>query len=342
MRGHIEGTSNRTGTLRVRLVSGRRRIYAEKTLASPRLPATNITILAVYSELPYQYPVEGPPCIIEPSVITCTVWCVELGIEIQVYPELLTVQALYDGLLVAVWTTAQKIPQHRWSCSAQLATVLVFLTTLTVVGRCYATASAEAPLGQFNSNPQSAPRPFYNSKFPTSSLVLSRLFIPGRLVKSDTRIIRENSKVLYNPDLDKIRTKREFKTAQRNRIADLKSKSISEENSTTFKNSNPSTDIFSLRTSKIFGQVDGSKLELSALVGNASEGGSEISNTTRVIGTNKTEVEAHQNDSSFREEGKELLRSTQRPMPPAHAHDNESCKSTPSSYLNKTQDVTVT
>lgn len=326
MQGHIEETSNRTGILRVRLVFDRRRIYAEKTLSSPRPPATSITILAVYSELPYQYPVENPPCIIGPSVITCTIWCIELGIEIRAYPELLTVQALYDGLLVAIWTTAQKIPQHRWSCSAQLATILVFLTTLTIVGRCYASASAEAPLGQFNSNPQSAPRPFYNSKFPTSSLVLSRLFIPGRLVKSDTRVIRDNSKVLYNPGRNKIRTKREFKSAQRNRVGDLKSKSISEENSTTFKNSNPSTDIFSLRNSKIFGQVDASKLELSALLGNASEGASEISNTTRVISTNRTEVEAHQNDSSFQEEGKELLRSTQRPMPPAHAHDNESCE----------------
>lgn len=325
MQDHIGEISNRTGILHVHPAFGRYRIYAEKTFTVPRPPATDITTLTIHLKSPYQYSVKSSSRI-ESSRVVFTTWCLELGIEIHVCPEAFTVQALYVGLLVTTWTTAQKIPQHRWSCSAQLATILVFLTTLTIVGRCYASANAAAPLVQLN--PQSAPRPLYNSKLPTSNLVLSRLFIPGRFVKSDTRIIRDNSKVLYNQNFnltDKIRTKREFKAAQHNRIANLKSKSISEENSTTFKNSNNNVDIFSLRASKISGKIDGSELALSAPVtNNASEGGSEILNTTRVININDSEAEPQQDDSSFQEE--ELLESTQRPMPPAHAHDNESCK----------------
>ncbi|KAJ8969243.1 hypothetical protein NQ314_001858 [Rhamnusium bicolor] len=329
MQDHIGEISNRTGTLHVHLVSGRYRIYAEKTLTFPRPPATNITTFTIYLKSPYQYSVESSSCI-ESRRVVFTAWCLEIGIEIHVCPESFTVQALHDGLLVTTWTTAQKIPQHRWSCSAQLATILVFLTTLTIVGRCYASANAVAPLVQLI--PQSAPRPLYNSKPSTSNLVLSRLFIPDRFVKSDTRIIRNNSKVPYNQNFnltDKIRTKREFKSAQHNRITNLKSKSISEENSTTFKNSNTAIDNFSLFSNKFSGKINGSNFALSApLNNNISVGGSDILNTTRVVNVNDSEAEPQQDDGNF-QEGKELLESTKRPMPPAHAHDNESCKLLP-------------
>ncbi|KAJ8975486.1 hypothetical protein NQ317_012208 [Molorchus minor] len=315
MQDHIEEISNRTGILHVHLVFGRCRIYAEETFDNlPRPLATDITLLTVHFESPYRYPVRSSSTYTESTRSAAGIWCPELGIDIQVCPENITVRALYDGLLVTAWTTAQKTPQHRWSRSAHLATVLVFLATLTIVGRCYASDDAIAPLVQLN--PPRNPRPHYNSKPLTSNLV-NRLSIPDRFVKSDIRIILGDYKALHNQNSARgIRSKRDFRSARHNRIS-LKDKSISEENS-TFKDSDP----FLLRTRKIFGKSDDRNVRLSA-PSNFSE--SDVLNTTRVIVTGDAEAEPQQNDSSF-QEGQELLRTTQRPMPPAHAHDSESCK----------------
>lgn len=224
-------------------------------------------------------------------------------IDIQVYLDSATVRALYEGLLVILWTTAQKRPQQRWSCLAQLAFFLVFFATLTVVGRCYAsTNDVAAPLNQFH------PRLQNNSIHPTSNLILGRLLIPNRFVKSDTRIIREENhpKVLFNRTL---RIKREFdKTAQANRKAALKAFN------------KIATAVRNLRSNDGLGLV--SALE------NISDSKSAGIISTRVTVNVSVGEDRQLYDSHFLESGTgdELLKTTQRPMPPEHAHDNESGK----------------
>lgn len=225
-----------------------------------------------------------------------------LRIDIQVYLDSSTVQAVYEGLLVTPWTTAQTRLQQRRSRLAQLALILVFFATLTVVGRCYASSKdVVAPLDKFH------PRVPNNSIYPISNLVLGRLRIPNLSVKSDTRVIREENhpEVLFNRSL---RIKREYeKPTQNNRII-------------AFRGHN---EILSAQ--KNLQNNDGSRLLSSVENISASIGAGNSS--TRVT-VNETALEdPHQNDSHFPEEsqpGTGAFRTTQRPMPPAHAHDNES------------------
>lgn len=224
-------------------------------------------------------------------------------INIKVFLDLSTVRALYEGLLVTSWTTAQKRPQRRWSCLAQLAFLLLFFATLTIVGRCYAsTNDVAAPLDQFH------PRLQNNSIHPTSNLVLGRLFIPNRFVKSDTRLIREenHTKVLFNRNL---RTKRDFEKTNQQKI------STPENRNSKFsarRNLRSNDGIRRLTASD--------RITESIGAGNSS---------TRVTVNETAAEDRHQNDSHFQEDtrtGEGIQITTQQPMPPAHAHDNESGK----------------
>ncbi|KAG5898131.1 hypothetical protein JTB14_006343 [Gonioctena quinquepunctata] len=300
---HITNISNHTGTQRILLVFGEYPTNAEKVRHIHRKPSVIISLLIP----PYHTNAVGnrgrfPAFRIEIQVCPtqrvsscptpydyfhttrrCSV-CPTLRVEIQVCSASFTVQALYEGLLVTSWTTAQR-RQRRWSCSAQLATLLVLVATLTIVERCYA-----APLVQLYT------RPSHDSKRPTSSLVLSRLFSSER----DTSLIRE-----YNPKHDRnetvVRSKREFEqTALRNRISRLRSKFPVDGNS-TFED---------YRTSR-YEQLS------------AGEGGGSVEKT-RVTLNATFERENQQNDSRESAERGSDIRSTQRPMPPAHAQDDDS------------------
>ncbi|XP_074029652.1 uncharacterized protein [Leptinotarsa decemlineata] len=212
-------------------------------------------------------------------------------VKIQVCLESFTVQALYEGLLVISWTTAQSRPQ-RWNSSAQLATLLVLFATLTIANRCCA-----APVVQLNH------RPFHDSKRPTSSLVISRLFSYER----DTSIISDDSIATDRNTTFVKRNKRAFEPYLRNRISRLRSKLFSESNSTTFKNSRAKYEQLS-----------------------ASDGGDSVDNT-RVTLNETFQAENRQNGSTFPNRGSEV-RGFPRPMPPAHAQDDESSNS--SSKIN--------
>lgn len=133
-----------------------------------------------------------------------------------------TVRALYAGTLVTCWTTA---PSHR-SCrspSALLAALCLFLATLTITTRCYASTYATHQLVQFNPRNRSPIKADSSTPTHSSKIVLSRLFKSSReIVQSDTRIIVTNSKILLYNQTFKIfnrrnfnahfRTKRDFQT----------------------------------------------------------------------------------------------------------------------------------
>lgn len=117
------------------------------------------------------------------------------------------VRVLYAGTLVAFWTTAPSHPKRR-SSSALLATFCIFLATLTIASRCYASKNATHPLAQLSSQPQALSSiTTKDSKFQahSSKLVLSRFFrLPFKDTQSDTRIILRNSKKLLSTQNFKI------------------------------------------------------------------------------------------------------------------------------------------
>lgn len=132
-----------------------------------------------------------------------------------------TVRALYAGTLVTCWTTA---PSHR-SCrssSALLAALCLFLATLTITTRCYASTYATHQLVQFNPRNRSPIKADSNTPTHSSKIVLSRFKSSREIVQSDTRIIVTNSKILLYNQTFKIfnrrnfnahfRTKRDFQT----------------------------------------------------------------------------------------------------------------------------------
>lgn len=138
---------------------------------------------------------------------------------------LITVRSLYEGTLVTSRTTAQTVPKRScWISTAQLAAFSLFLATLTLAARCYASSTTNAthPTNPLvvqlhpTTGPPQALSPIYNSNTHSSNLVLSRLYNkPHQLVQSDTSVILTNSKVLlyYNKNfITAKRTKRELKT----------------------------------------------------------------------------------------------------------------------------------
>lgn len=231
-------------------------------------------------------------------------------IDIQVCLDSSTVRALYEGLLVALWTTAQKRPQQRWCCLAQLALILVFFATLTIVGRCYASTDDDAaPLDQFHH-----PRLQNNSINPFSNLVLNRLFIPKSFVKSDIRLIRDKN---HNHDKELLkrylRIKREFENTVHGSdgITVLKNFKLPSVSATNFRNNVGVKEL--------------------SVIGNFSEGigaGNSSNSSRNKVTVNETvDEDVHQNDSHFQDVPhieEELLGTTVRSMPPSHAHDNES------------------
>lgn len=235
-------------------------------------------------------------------------------INIQVCLDLSTVRALYEGLLVTLWTTAQKRLQQRWSCLAQLALILVFFTALTIVGRCCAsTENAAAPLDKFH-----LPRLQNNSINPFSKLVLDRLFIPKRLLNSDIRIIPDwHTKYVLNRNF---RIKRQFENTVRsnNDIKVLK------------RISGKLLLLLPSGAAKNYSNDGHVKQQLS-VIANSSEGiiGAGDSSISRYkVTVNETfDKDVHQNDGHFQDTPhikEEFLDATQRSMPPVHAHDHES------------------
>lgn len=291
LRSHIKETFRQPGTLRVRIVFGEFHSYSRKEHSKPNSTYRKNPPLFSFREF------------LQKSKFVVAFRNSAPRIDIQVYLDSFTVRALYEGLLVTLWTTAQKRPQQRWSCLAQLAFILVFFATLTIVGRCYAsTSDASAPLDQFH------PRLQNNSIHPTSNLVLGRLFFPNDFVKSDTRFIRKKNHhpiALFGRSL---RTKRELEIAVRNNGT-----AALEENKlfpTAEKN---------LRKNDGFKQL--------SVVGNISESIGAGNSSRKVTFNDTVDEDIHQNDGHFQEiphSSDEFLRTTQRPMPPAHAHDNES------------------
>lgn len=233
-----------------------------------------------------------------------------------------TVCALHAGTLATIWTAAPSLPQRP---SVQLAAVCLFLATLTIAARCYASSNATHSLVQFNSRPSSF-RPIDNSNAQvphSSNLVLSRLLPTSyQPVQSDTRIILTNSKTLLrNQNSNSARRKR-FRTKR-----DLDLYYNHHDTQTIYKQVPPTRtslgiNVLLLKSVPRFlkrSEVP-NETKNSSVVSDSDSG-----NSTLDV---KSSDSDHQNDSSFQEEETPSAQSGNkaRPMPPVHDQGNPSCK----------------
>jgi hypothetical protein len=231
----------------------------------------------------------------------------------------IAVRALYAGTLATIWTTAPSLPQRP---SAQLAAVCLFLATLTIAARCYASSNATHPLVQFSPTPSSfSPIDNSNAQVPHSSnLVLSRLLTsPHQPVQSDTSVILINSKkLLHNQNSNstttrrkRFRTKRELKPSSYNRIFDQADAKR--------------TSSFGSSTKLNLEKRSGSDVVVSVGDSDTNDSVGDSDRVNSSLLTVPLEAE-HQNDSSFFDEDAPSAHSegTERPMPPVHDHGNAS------------------
>lgn len=285
---------------------------------------------------------KGAVLLVEESAICCSVF---------VPVVVITVRALYAGTLVTYWTTAL-CPRCR--CSSALLALCLILATLTITSRCYTLSNGRHPLVQFSPNVDS------NA---SSSIVLSRLFkSPRKFVQSDTRIIVTNSKILlFNQKIFNrrnfnahFRTKRELQTnpVVLNEFQSYQTKTYSEGNSSLYRiqedtqlrtnaistyplttNNNP-TELnkhpsFKVRTAELQANHESQVDKRSDFVANGTSSGDSAWNNS--VGANFSEVSTtlrvvdRQSDQEDKQRPLPESRVPQ-PMPPAHGHDNNSCK----------------
>lgn len=309
--------SRKAGTLVVRPSSGRHRIKSHVFITGRRSRVSGeLETLVVLFLL-----ADGPRVASDEEVVVaapCDLFLRTLGVSkcttVAVVRSgsaaVLTVRALYAGTLVTSWTTAPSHPPCRSSPSL-LAALCLFLATLTITTRCYASSSATHPLVQLN-NPIKADSITHSSK-----IVLSRIFKgPRGAVQSDTRIIVTNSKVpLYNQtfnrrnfDVHHSRTKRQ--TTNLNQFHDdIDNNEIPRYPLTT------DTALNLEKRSNV--PTVGTNVSDSAWNISANVNGSEVIRRLPV-------VERKGEDSG--EERETRVEGTQ-PMPPVIGHDADTCKS---------------
>lgn len=262
-------------------------------------------------------------------------------IVVCVCSSLITVRSLYEGTLVTSRTTAPStVPKRRscWISTAQLAAFSLFLATLTLAARCYASiiqtnATHPNPLVvQLKPTTTYTPNilsPIYNSNTHSSNLVLNRLHYnkPHQLVQSDTSVILTNSKVLlyYKKNFITKRTKRELKTNTPNRINNIIVKKVSTSSSTTTSIPSSSVDYsynvrnnnrkaFAIRTSRKNNDIllnnfkEKRNDDIDVVLRTLNNSDDKVLNRIRVNSTQVTHppsttlIEHQQNDSSFIED----------------------------------------
>lgn len=236
-----------------------------------------------------------------------------------------TVRSLYAGTLATSWTTAPRYSPSR-SPTALLAAFCLFLATLTIAARCYASTYATHPVVQLSSHPPSlSPITADDSDSQThSSKLVLRILSPRKAVQSDTRVIVINSKILLYNQRFKItnstnfkghaRKKRDYET-ERNFLKQREHDKYLVSNQIPRVDSKPFSVKEGLKGTKI---VVASEKDNSASARNNSANATQVSETLRV---------EHQNDPVFKLVSDETIgSSTKRPMPSAHDHENNTCK----------------